>query len=177
MKYTTVIAGYDPQWPLIYEEEKARILRVIGHRLVAIEHIGSTSVPGLGAKPIIDISAAVHRLSDADECIEPLRSIGYKFRSPSEVGIPERRYFNRGPADVPNQHFHLHIFELTSDFWRENLLFRDFLRNHPDVASQYYELKKELAARYVSDTDAYTEAKRPFIESVLAQAISQPQQL
>jgi GrpB-like predicted nucleotidyltransferase (UPF0157 family) len=160
-----VITAYDPRWPTIYEEEKTQILQAIGNKVVAIEHVGNTAVPGLGAKPIIDIMVAVRHLDDAQQCIGPLKSTGYKrgLRDPT----PECRFFNKG---LPEAHRHLHMAELTSDFWRRNLLFRDFLRTHPNVARQYYELKKDLAAKYGADRDGYTEAKTEFIESVVARA-------
>ena len=170
MKRSIAIADYDPKWPIMYEEEKAEILSVIGHKIVAIEHIGSTAVPNLGAKPIIDIMVAVRHLSDAEECIEPLKSIGYEYAPENEIAIPERRYFQKGPSEVPNQHLHLHMVERTSDFWQRQLLFRDYLRTHPDVANKYYRLKKELAAKHGSNREAYTDAKTSFIESVVAQA-------
>jgi len=166
--YPVIIADYNPQWPVLYEEEKSRILGVIGHKVVAIEHVGSTAVPGLGAKPIIDIMVAVSRLADAEECIEPLQTIGYEYEPPDKAGIPERRYFDKGPPGARTHH--IHMVEHTSDFWERHLLFRNFLRGHPEVARQYYELKKELAAKYGSDREGYTEAKTSFIESVTARA-------
>jgi len=169
-KGSIITANYDPKWPIVYEEEKAKILRAIGNRVVAIEHVGSTAVPGLGAKPIIDIMVGVSHLSDARECIEPLKKIGYEYVPEYEASIPERRYFRKGPSQVPNRHFHLHMVERTGSFWERHLLFRDFLRAHPIVARRYYQLKKELAAKHGSDHEAYTEAKTSFIESVLTKA-------
>ena len=166
--YPVEIVDYDPQWPVLYEEEKSRILNVIGRRIVAIEHIGSTAVPGLAAKPIIDIIVAVRHLIDAGECIEPLQSIGYEYVPEFEVEIPERRFFRKGPPEARTHH--IHMIELTSEFWERHLLFRDYLRSHPDVAQQYYQLKKELAARYGSDREAYAGAKTPFIESIVAKS-------
>lgn len=163
-----IVVDYDPQWPILYEEEKDRILGLIGRLVVAIEHIGSTAVPGLGAKPIIDIMVAVHRLADAEECVEPLRSIGYEYVPEYNDIIPERRYFHKGPQGAHTHH--LHMVELTSDFWERHLLFRDFLRTHPEEARDYYDLKKELAVKYRSDREAYTEAKTAFIESVVDKA-------
>jgi len=163
-----VIVDYDPQWPILYQEEKGRILGVIGHAVVAIEHIGSTAVPGLGAKPIIDIMIAVCRLADAEECIEPLQSIGYEYVPEYNDIIPERRYFHKGPPEARTHH--VHMVELTSDFWERHLLFRDFLRAHPEEAQQYCQMKKELAAKSGSDREAYTDAKTSFIESVVAKA-------
>jgi len=168
MIYPVAIVDYDPQWPVLYEEEKGRILGVIGRRIAAIEHVGSTAVPGLAAKPIIDIIVAVRRLIDAGECIEPLQSIGYEYVPEFEVELPERRFFRKGLPEA--RIHHIHMIELTSDFWERHLLFRDYLRTHPEVAQQYYRLKKELAARYGSDREAYAEAKTPFIESIVAKS-------
>ena len=95
VKRPVIIVDYDPRWPTIYSKEKDRILSVIGTRAVAIEHVGSTAIAGLGAKPIIDIMVAVRQLSDAKECIEPLRSIGYKYIPEYEKELPERRYFRK----------------------------------------------------------------------------------
>ena len=168
MKHPVIIVAYNPRWPALYEEEKSRILGLIGDKVVAIEHVGSTAVPGLGAKPIIDITIAVHRLADAEECIELLLTIGYEYKPPDRVGIPERRFFDKGPPGAST--YHIHMVELTSDFWERHLLFRDFLRAHPEVAEQYYELKKGLAAKYGEDREGYTEGKTSFIEGVVARA-------
>jgi GrpB-like predicted nucleotidyltransferase (UPF0157 family) len=163
------VVDYDLQWPLLYEQEKRRTLEVTGKTIAEIEHIGSTAVPSIGAKPIIDIMVAVNRLSDAEKCIEPLSSIGYEYQPAHEVECPERRFFRRG--DPPKeQHYHLHLVELTSDFWERHLLFRDYLRTHPKEAQDYYELKQRLAREYGSNREGYTEAKTSFIESIVAKA-------
>jgi len=164
------VVDYDPNWPLIFEREKAKILSVIAKKVVAIEHVGSTAVPGLGAKPIIDIMVGMRHLSDAQGCIGPLETIGYEYVPEYQVSIPERRYFRKGPSNVPNKHYHLHMVEYDSDFWRRHLLFRDYLRAHPRTAKEYHRLKKELAAKYRFNRDAYTEAKTLFIESIVAKA-------
>jgi len=172
VKRSVEIVDYDPKWPVIYAKEKDRILSKIGNKIISLEHVGSTAVQGLGAKPIIDIMVAVRRLSDAEECIKPLRSIGYEYFPEHEKEIPERRYFQKGPEGIPNKHFHLHMVEQDSDFRQKQLLFRDYLRLHPNVAEQYCKLKRELARKYVSDREAYTEAKTSFIESVITEARS-----
>ena len=169
MSHPVNIIDYDPQWPLLYEKEKRSILEAIGHIIVRIEHIGSTAVPSLGAEPIIDIIVAVNHLNDAEKCIEPLASIGYEYVPEYENSIPERRYFHRGKPPK-EQHYHLHMVELTSDFWKKHLLFRDYLRTHPEEAREYYELKKRLATKFGSNREGYTTAKTSFIESVLPQA-------
>jgi GrpB-like predicted nucleotidyltransferase (UPF0157 family)/predicted RNA-binding protein associated with RNAse of E/G family len=168
------IVDYDIRWPSIYAEERDRILKATGNRLAAIEHVGSTAVPRLGAKPIIDIMVAVRELSDANKWIPPLKSIGYEYVPEQEKEIPERRFFRKGPEGVPNEHFHLHMVEQSGAFWKKHLLFRDYLRSHPEVAQQYCRLKVELAKKCSSDREAYTEAKTSFIESVIAEAEAKP---
>jgi len=163
------IIDYDPQWSLLYEKERCLILDAVGYIVVRIEHIGSTAVPKLGAKPIIDIMVAVNHLSDAEKCIGPLGSIGYEYVPEYEDLMPERRYFHKGKPPK-EQHYHLHMVELASDFWKRHLLFRDYLRTHPEVAQEYFKLKKRLATKYRSDREEYTEAKTSFIESVVSKA-------
>ncbi len=162
------ILQYDSRWRRIYEEEKAKILGVVGHWVVAIEHIGSTAVPGLGAKPIIDIIAALGRLPDIENCIRPLQSIGYEYLG--EYGMPGRHFLRKPPGDATARTHHLHIVEDESDLWEKHILFRDYLRTHPEVAHKYYDLKKDFANKYGSNRDAYTEAKTSFIESVVRKA-------
>jgi GrpB-like predicted nucleotidyltransferase (UPF0157 family) len=170
METRVKVVDYDPNWPLLFEEEKAKILKVIAKKVVAVEHVGSTAVQGLGAKPIVDIMVGIRHLSDAQGCIGPLETIGYEYVPEYEDSIPERRYFRKGPSNVPNKHYHLHMVEYSSDFWRRHLLFRDYLRAHPHAAREYYRLKKELATKYRFNREAYTEAKTLFIESIVAKA-------
>ena len=167
MPRPVIIVEYDHQWPILYEEEGRLILGVVGHRVLAVEHIGSTAVPGLGAKPIIDMMAGVHRPSDADDCVPLLREIGYTDVTP-EPEDPDWYYcLGKGPHSVG---CHLHLMKFGSDSWERHLLFRDYLRTHPHVAQQYYETKRKLAAKLGFDRAAYTEAKTSFIESVIARA-------
>lgn len=163
------IVEYDPRWPELYEQEKRLILGVIGQTVVDIEHVGSTAVRGLRAKPIVDIMIAVIHLRDAAKCVEPLEKIGYEYVAEHEKLIPERRYFHKGKPPK-EQHYHLHMVELTSYFWRKHLLFRNYLRTHPEVAQEYADLKRKLAAQYGSDREGYTTAKTHFIESVVTKA-------
>ena len=151
------------EWKTLFESEANLLREAIGKSVVAIEHIGSTAVFGLDAKPIIDILVGVQKLKDAEKCIAPLTEIGYEYRS--EQGIAGRFYFRKGIADVSTHH--LHMFEMTSDFWRSHLLFRDYLRQHPNAVKDYGKLKKELAVKYNNNRPAYTEAKAAFIESIL----------
>jgi len=160
------IAAYDPAWPGAYERERAAILEALGDLVFAIEHVGSTSVPGLGAKPIIDIMVGLRELADHARCVAPLRFLGYEHKG--EFGIPGRHYF-RKPVRGPRRH-QLHMVEHGRDFWVRHLLFRDYLRRHPDEAAAYQRLKVGLAARFGTDVEGYTEAKREFIQSALVKA-------
>ena len=172
MPQPIVIVDYDPEWTSRFDEEALRLLGAIGDKAVALEHIGSTAVPGLGAKPIIDIMFAVGEISDAHDCITPLNILGYEYIPFPD--FPERLFFRDGPmGEGPH---HLHATKFLSDFWEEKLLFRDYLRTHPVVAQQYYVLKNQLAKKYGADRERYepyTEAKSSFIESVLAKARAQ----
>jgi len=158
------VIEYDPRWPRLYEEEKGRIRDALGNAALDIQHIGSTAVPGMGAKPIIDIMVSVPELAAAERCVQALESLGYEFRG--EAGIPGRLFFGKG---TPRTH-HLHMVEQESDFWKSHILFRDLLRGHPDEARRYHKLKRQLAARFGADREAYTEGKASFVESVLAKA-------
>lgn len=172
--YKIVVAEYNPLWPASFEEEKARILGLISPWAESVEHIGSTSVEGLGAKPIIDIMVGLRSLDDARECIPLLETIGYEYVPKHEAVMPERRYFHKGPTRFTRTH-HLHMVETRGEFWRRHLLFRDHLRTHQEAAREYYELKKGLAARFGADREAYTTAKAPFIEAVIRRALAEKQ--
>ncbi len=159
-----VIVEYNPAWSTLYEQEKALILEAIGPWLVDIQHIGSTSVPGLAAKPIIDIMPGIRYLYEASNCIAPLEKIGYKYVPEFEDVMPYRRYFRK---DIDGQRtHHIHMVETSHEFWERHLLFRDYLRKHPAIAQQYAELKKDLAARYLKEGFDYTEAKTEFIKTI-----------
>ncbi len=166
-----VIVSYDPQWPALYEGERDAIRRAIGDRLVATEHVGSTAVPNLGAKPIVDVMGALPRLADAEACIAPLAAIGYHFVPEAMHDLPDDRYFERWTEgyEQGRELAHLHLTAHGSAFWRDHLLFRDFLRAHPQTAREYEDLKRQLAPRHLSGA-TYAPAKGEFIQAVLAEA-------
>ena len=164
------IVDYDPKWPSMYEMEEELILSTVGRVVIELEHVGSTAVPGLGAKPIIDIMAAVRRIDDAVEIIEPLAAIGYEYVAEYEEFVPERRYFRKG-APEPASH-HLHVVEPTTHFWKDHLLLRDYLRAAPEEARAYQAFKRDLARKITQDRVAFTDAKTSFIESALERARS-----
>ena len=152
------------QWHQLFTEEKARLQDAIGENVVAIEHVGSTSVCGISAKPVLDIAVAIEKVADGDKCIKSLENLGYEYRA--EHGIVGRHYFVKGE---PRTH-HLHMVELNCDFWKTHLLFRDYLRQNPAVAKEYESLKDDLAKKHAKNRDAYQEGKTDFIENVLKQA-------
>jgi|GEM_PF-1091583 len=162
------LVDYDPRWPEMFEEARREILEAVGEHVEAVEHIGSTSVPGLAAKPIIDIMVAVGDLADAPLCYTPLHRLGFVYVPRHEAVMPARRYFRRGPSGAATHH--LHMVEAGGDFWEAHLLFRDYLRVHPEAARDYEALKRGLAAVHAHDRPAYTEAKSDFILSAVARA-------
>jgi GrpB-like predicted nucleotidyltransferase (UPF0157 family) len=164
-----VLVDPDPAWPQRFAEEAARVRAAAGPPLLALEHTGSTSVPDLVAKPVIDLLGGVDRLSDADALVPKIETLGYEYVSAYESEIPRRRYFVRRRADGVRTH-HLHVVEAHSWFWNDHLHFRDHLRRHAAARDAYATLKRDLAARFPQDRVAYTMAKSTFIASALAAA-------
>jgi GrpB-like predicted nucleotidyltransferase (UPF0157 family) len=158
---TVVLVPYDEAWPSLFVEERARIERALGSWAEGIEHVGSTAVPGLAAKPILDIMVGVGSLRDAEQYIRPLEQLCYECRG--EAGVPGRLFFRKGD---PRSH-HLHVTEIGSEFWERHLVFRDYLRAHPGTAREYARIKQHLADRSRTDRAAYTEAKTAFISEVV----------
>ncbi len=163
-----VIVPYDSRWPQAYEEERRRLAQVFEGTAAVIEHVGSTAVPGLGGKPILDVMVGVTSLARVDARIPALEESGYEYVPEYEAELPGRRYF-RKPRRRPRTH-HLHCVRLGGAFWLRQLAFRDRLRADAERARAYFELKHRLASSLGRDRRAYTDAKSPFIESVLAEA-------
>ncbi len=162
-----IVVEYNPEWPKIYREEEKLIKKTLKSRIRATEHIGSTAVPNLGAKNIIDIMAGVNNLKEADDCLTPLGNIGYKDVLP-QPGETEWFYcVGKGPHSVG---YHLHLVKQDSEHWKRQITFRDFLRSNPTTAREYFNLKKQLAAKYPTDRLAYTEAKTDFVRQTLTKA-------
>jgi GrpB-like predicted nucleotidyltransferase (UPF0157 family) len=161
---TVRLSPYDPEWVKLFNAEKTRLSGVIGVYVLDIQHVGSTAIPGMLAKPIIDIGVAVEDFEQARVCIPPLEALGYIFRG--EYGIPRRHYFINGE---PHK-YHVHINEINGQNWENHVLFRDTLIAHPELARDYATLKTALAARFPTDREAYLEGKAPFIQQVLEAA-------
>jgi len=152
---------YSSLWRTFFEKEKMIIEKVLESNFLEIRHVGSTSIPGMVAKPIIDIAIAVKQFEEARVCIEPLVQLGYQFRG--EHGLPRRHYFGK----VYPETYHIHMLEINSSAWRSMLLFRKYLINHPEIAREYCELKQKLVNQPGITRLTYFEGKAPFIRNVL----------
>lgn len=156
---------HNEAWHQLFEEERARLLGVIGENVTAIEHIGSTSVCGISAKPILDIAIAINDKSSGEKCAAPLEEIGYEYRG--ENGIEGRFYFVKGE---PRTH-HLHLLLSDSVELRNHLFFRDYLLQNPAVAEEYDKLKNEMAKKFPENRNAYLEGKADFVEKILKRSV------
>lgn len=163
-----VIVNYDPDWPRLFAEERVRLEPTIAAIATSIEHVGSTAVSGLCAKPLIDLLVTVERLDPPDRYVPMLAAFGYRLLS--DPANPARHSFGKrdalGRRPVPG--YNVHIMQLGSAAHRGVIGFRDYLRAHPDVARAYGDLKRRLARAYGADWDGYTDAKGPFIRSLEA---------
>lgn len=163
------LAPYDESWVRSYEVEAAHLRRVFGSMLVQIEHVGSTAVPGLVAKPIIDILAAVTSWDGFDGAAERLCALGYEYTPFPDTTDP--RVFRKGPAEgVQLRTHHLHVTAAGSSCWRRILAFRDHLRAHPNEAAAYARLKQKLVGQFANQPDRYTDAKTEFVRDTEVKA-------
>jgi len=157
------VVPYRPDWPALFQAERDVLVAALAPWLVApIEHIGSTAVPGLAAKPLIDIMAPVATLDGSAAAIDAARAVGYHFHP----YMPETMHWFCKPSPAHRTH-HLHLVPLGSPRWVRTLAFRDSLRSNPSLAAEYEALKFELAERYRDDREAYTQAKSGFVERVV----------
>ena len=165
-----VIAAYDPAWPQVFAGEAQAIRQALGETLVEIEHVGSTAIPGLAAKPVIDIAVSVTSLAEAEAKIPALEALGYDCRG--ENGIPGRLFFRKGLAEFRRTH-HLHLVEAGHEQWESMLAFRNHLRVHPGSVQRYEALKRALAERVRDNRAAYTKGKSRFVQATLEKARQQ----
>jgi GrpB-like predicted nucleotidyltransferase (UPF0157 family) len=171
MPEEVIIVPYDPAWPALYEAEAARLRAALPADLVlAMEHFGSTAIPGLAAKPVIDILVAVPSIAEARErTVAPLEALGYAFWADNPKR--DRLFFVKGLPPAPRRTHHVHMTELEGEAWRR-LRFRDHLRTHAEAREAYLALKLDLARRFPDDREAYTEGKQSFVDAIMAQASS-----
>jgi GrpB-like predicted nucleotidyltransferase (UPF0157 family) len=164
-----VVVSYDPAWADEFAQEREKIAGALGDAFVELDHIGSTAVPGLSAKPIIDLQMTVESMEEAEQLIQPLEALGYVYKPQDDKW---HLFLSKGS---PRTH-HLHIVLHGSWDHRRHVLYRDYLREHPEVADQYDELKRKLAEKFADDRAAYTDAKTAFVEAVVKKAMEKDEQ-
>jgi GrpB-like predicted nucleotidyltransferase (UPF0157 family) len=155
----------DPTWPELFEQEAAKLTEIFDGRLVGIEHVGSTSVPELCAKPIVDILVGLRQLELTEEQIARMERLDYVYMG--DHGLPGRLFFRKEPRT-----YHVHVVEHGGEHWVRQLTFRDALRNDAEERRRYDAFKRRLAAQG-HPRDVYTELKTPFIREVEARARQQ----
>ena len=163
---TIEVVPYDPHWPAMFEQEAAILRAALGPVAKRIHHVGSTAVPGLAAKPIIDILIEVTSLAALDGLNTQMQAIGYESRG--ELGIPRRRYFAKGRTKRTHQ---VHAFAVGDAHVVRHLAFRDYLRMNPETAREYAELKISVAKGCNNDLDRYCEGKDAYVKTLEARAL------
>ena len=163
-----VVVPYDPRWPERFASSSQEVVAALGSSLLGIHHIGSTAIPGIHAKPVIDMLVAASDLAAVDRRAADLESIGYEVMG--EFGIAGRRYFRRDSA-AGERTDQVHVFEEGSPHVRRHLAFRDFMRDHPALARQYGALKQRLAEAHPNDIEAYMDGKDAFIKEMEVRAL------
>jgi len=161
-----VVLPYDEAWKKDFEEIKAELMAVLGGLVLSVEHVGSTSVPGLAAKPIIDIDVVIEDTDCFEKVKTALETIGYQHEG--DLGIPDREAFKYDGKEHLRKH-HLYVCAKDSDELKRHLSFRDYLRTHPEAVKEYGRIKEEGARLYPNDIDSYIEYKAPFIENIYEQ--------
>jgi GrpB-like predicted nucleotidyltransferase (UPF0157 family) len=160
------VTPFNEKWSLVFEEESEKLYRIYGDQLVEIHHIGSTSVPGLKAKPIIDMMPVVKNIQSVDTYNEEMLAIGYEPKG--ENGIRERRFFQKGGD---NRTHHVHIYQHGNYDIIRHLAFRDYLRTFPEKTQEYGNLKHELAKKYPYNIAAYISGKENAVKEIEKQAL------
>ena len=154
------VVDYDPRWPELFKAERNLLLKTLGDLIVRIHHIGSTAVPGLAAKPTIDILPEVTDVNELDGYNAAMEELGYT--PMGEYGIPGRRYFHKG---YPDRTYHLHAFNAGDPAAIRHIAFRDYLIAHPQIAAEYAELKRRCARECDNDIEKYGALKNDFIKT------------
>ena len=162
------IVDYDAEWPPLAEAEMRVIEEALGDIAVRVEHVGSTAVPGLAAKPILDLQLTVEAIEPRDRYVEPLERLGYLFVPAPES--PDYHLFAK-PAERPRTH-HLHVCSAGSGHELRHIAVRDYLRAHPDEAARYEALKRAVAARHPQDRLAYIDGKEAYVTALERRAVA-----
>lgn len=162
------LCPYDPAWPSLFLVERERLISLYPSLLLDVQHFGSTAIPGMPAKPIIDLLAGVESMAVAESLVEPLLSSSYTTSAEFNATLTGRRWFMRWTNG--RRTHHLHVVVLGGTEWRRRLRFRDVLRSNSELANRYSRLKTELAVQHSADREAYTHAKTEFVLSVARDA-------
>ena len=162
----TQISEYDSNWILQFEKESLLLQSIFGKIALNIQHIGSTAIPGIKAKPIIDILITTNDINNIDSFDAQMEQLQYIVGG--EFGLPGRRFYCKG--DDEHCHFHIHIYEATNPSVEKYLLFRDYMITHPNDAKEYESLKTDLATKYPNNRTLYTQNKGDFINQILKKA-------
>lgn len=157
---------HNPEWEILFRKEKKILLENFPNLILEVSHGGSTAIPGIVAKPIIDIFIAIKSLEDAETIKNELEKLGYEYRGSRSV--PERILYVKGNPELRTHH--LHFVEVNSDEWKNHILIRDYFLKHPDEANKYGKLKEKLAQKYPNNRESYTHAKDEFIKSIIEKA-------
>ncbi|SFG45398.1 GrpB domain, predicted nucleotidyltransferase, UPF0157 family [Halobacillus alkaliphilus] len=157
---------YDERWPFRYEAERKKLLQIYQSEVIDIFHIGSTSVAGLKAKPVIDIMLIVKDIERVDQCNQQMRTINYEPKG--EYGMTGRRFFQKGGDQRTH---HVHVFEQGDKNVTRHLAFRNYLRSHSEVREKYGNLKHRLAMQFPNDLDSYIEGKANFMSEIEKKAL------
>lgn len=164
---TFAVVHYNPEWPEAFRAVQLELRTAFALASVAVEHIGSTAVPALAAKPVIDVLLGAPSLVEVEHRLDALAVLGYEYRPAYEHHIPERRYFVK--AQAGELRVHLHAVKRGSRLWNEHLMFRNALRESQHLREEYQALKFRLTKEHSCSKELYTDAKAPFIQRVLAE--------
>lgn len=158
------LASYTNQWVATYQMEKGKLISLLGSDFIAIQHIGSTAIPGIASKPIVDIMVLLHSVQLSSKYLEALDTLGYEYAK--DRSSNERYFFTKGnPVTVQ-----LSLTDRSTPYWDRQIAFRDYLRKHPKTAKEYETLKRSLIEQYPSGKDEYSSGKSEFVAAVLLKA-------
>lgn len=159
------LSPHNPKWIIIFKKEKKKILNELGRNNISIEHIGSTAIPNAVTKPEIDIMIGIEKIQDVSQHITALENIGYVYFPKFEKIVPERRYLRKSKGIIPL--FHIHMVERESNFWQDHIIFREYLKDHPEEVKKYNNLKRNLILQFSNDRESYSKGKENFIIKIL----------
>jgi GrpB-like predicted nucleotidyltransferase (UPF0157 family) len=159
------LTPYSPMWPVAYDIERGRLAEIFGTDAVIVEHVGSTAVPGLGGKAVIDILVGAPSIEVFDRYIPALVESGYRHVEEFQRAFPQRRFLVKAQG-MPG-YFNMHATKYDTPFWKDLILFRDILRDDPVIRERYWRLKGLLATRFRGDRQAYSDNKTEFIQNAL----------